>query len=116
MPRYQPKAIEAKKQAAQPQRRQLTRPWTVRAAPNGFAVYTANGIFLFTVDFTADQMREHFPDGLTFEEAQGVALTVVESINQRDTPTDSRSPDQLRRDFYRGPPGTLKGRAVSGFR
>lgn len=115
MPRYQAKAIEAKKQQ-QAQVRQFTHPWVVKPAPSGFSVQTATGFELFVIPFTPAEMREHFPNGMTAEEAQGLAQRVVEGMNRQGALSDPRSPDQLRREFYRGPPGTLKGRAVSGFR
>jgi hypothetical protein len=81
MPRIESTPLSVAAPAA-PQKRLFSRPWTFKPRDSSFVVFDANGIEMLCVAFTASEMRQHYPEGKTYEEALGVVQWLVRKVNE----------------------------------
>lgn len=98
--------------------RKFQKPFTYKPNPSGFTVVDATGIEMFPVNFVADQMRDQFPQGMTYDEALALVRLLVRSMNEHGSPvpTERRTAASPDRSYYRGQPGKNRGYAADGYR
>lgn len=116
MPRYST-TFSGDKPVAQ--KRQFPRPWSLKPRETGFALVDANGIETAFFGFVPAEMREHFPDGKTMEEARWLASYMLKMVNDSSTAKAAPEPNppmKSNRQFFKGAPGLHRGYARDGFR
>lgn len=77
-----------------PQKRKFPLPYSYKPCESGFMIIDANGVETMRITFTASEMREHYPEGKTYEEALMLARHTVRLYNEQK-PTETR-PVQIR--------------------